>query len=65
LRNPTVLVHPPIAVVWAPYDFHVEGVFSHCGIDLFEMLEIDGEWKMTNASWTVETEGCEPSALGP
>jgi hypothetical protein len=23
--DPVVLVHPPIAVVWTPYDFHIDG----------------------------------------
>lgn len=63
--NPTVHVHGPIAVVWAPYDFHINGKFSHCGVDLFELLNVDGAWRLSNASWTVETVGCPPSPLGP
>jgi hypothetical protein len=63
--QPIVHVHPPIAVVWAPYDFHVDGVFSHCGVNNFQFLRVDGAWKVTNASWTVEKEGCAPSPLGP
>ena len=63
--DPTVRVHGPIAVVWAPYDFHINGKFSHCGVDLFELLKVDGKWRLSNASWTVETVGCPPSPLGP
>lgn len=63
--NAVVHVHGPIAVVWAPYDFHINGKFSHCGFDLFEMLKVDGKWRLSNASWTVETVGCSPSPLGP
>lgn len=63
--DPTVKVHGPIAMFWAPYDFHVNGEFSHCGIDLFELLKTDGKWRITNASWTVQTTGCVLSPQGP
>ena len=63
--DPIVLVHGSVAAVWAPYDFHIGGTFSHCGVDLFELFKIDGQWKMTNSSWTIEREGCKPSPLGP
>src|SRR4051794_3208116 len=31
--NPKVLEQGNIAVVWAEYDFHLNGKFHHCGID--------------------------------
>ena len=31
--EPTVLVHGPLAVVWAPYDVHRNREFVHCGVD--------------------------------
>ncbi len=33
--DPTVLVHDRIATVWTPYDFHLNGKYSHGGIDIF------------------------------
>lgn len=63
--NPTVHVHGPIAVVWTQYDFHINGKFSHCGFDLFEFLKVDSKWRLSNASWTVQTVDCPPSPLGP
>ena len=63
--DPTVLVQRDIAVFWAPYDFHVDGEFSHCGIDSFQLIKREGKWLLTNLSWTVERTGCEPSPLGP
>jgi len=59
-----VFVHGSVAALWAPYDFYIDGTFSHCGVDLFELFKIDGEWKMTNSSWTIECDGCKPSPLG-
>ena len=63
--DPTIRVHGPIAVVWAPFDFHIDGKFSHCGVNLLELLKSDGKWRLSNASWTVQTEDCPPSPLGP
>ncbi len=63
--EPVIHIQGDIAVLWARYDFHVDGVFSHCGTDAFNYVrEADG-WVITGITWTVETEGCEPSPLGP
>lgn len=63
--DPKVLATDQIAMVWAPYDFYVEGKFSHCGIDLFSLIMENGDWKIANSSWTVQRTGCEKSPLGP
>ncbi len=55
---PTVLILGPIAVVWGEYDFWIDGVFSHCGVDSADLVNIDGEWKVANFMWTVEKNGC-------
>ena len=52
--NPTVLVRADLAQFWAPYSFDIDGKRSHCGIDNFTLMRIEGRWVMTNASWTVE-----------
>jgi hypothetical protein len=62
--NPTVLIHGHIAVVWAPYDFHLNGQFSHCGMDSFGLMRTAAGWKITYVSDTRETQGCS-SPLGP
>lgn len=63
--DPIVLIQKTIAVFWAPYDFHIDGEFSHCGIDSFQLIKQEGNWLLTNTSWTMETDGCLPSPLGP
>jgi ketosteroid isomerase-like protein len=55
----TALVHGPIAVVWAPYDFHVDGAFSHCGINAISLIRTDAGWQTADWVWTVERHGCE------
>jgi hypothetical protein len=63
--NPKVLEHGEIAIVWAEYDFHRNGKFSHCGVDSFHMLKTSAGWKIDALSDTRETTGCAPSPLGP
>src|SRR5689334_4173360 len=52
--EPTVLVHGPLAVVWASYDFHRNQTFSHCGIDAFTLLRSPSGWKIATVSYTTE-----------
>ena len=61
--SPTVLVRGHIAVVWTPYEFWLDGKRSHCGIDTFDLVKMDGRWRVANAMWTVEPEGC--ASLNP
>ena len=62
--NETILIQGHIAVFWAPYDFHVNGQFTHCGIDSFQLVRNGNEWLISNASWTRETQNCPQSPLG-
>ncbi len=59
-----VQVHGPIATVWTPYDFHINGKFSHCGVDAFQLLKTDAGWIITGGTYTVERTGCAASPLG-
>jgi len=63
--DPTVLQHGPMAVVWTPYDFYRGGEFSHCGVDVFNLIRTDDGWKISGIMYTVEPTGCAPSPLGP
>lgn len=60
-----LLISDEFAVFWAPYDFHIDGEFSHCGIDVLNLIKIDGTWKIGHAMWTIQRPGCEASPLGP
>ena len=63
--SPRVLVDGRMATLWAPYDFHRAGKFSHCGTDTVTLIEQQGAWKVATLAYTVKREGCEPSPLGP
>ncbi len=58
IERPTVLVHGPIATVWGRYDISVAGKRLHCGVDSFNLIKDGASWKIANASWTIEPEGC-------
>jgi len=63
--EPDVQIHGPIATVRTPYDFHIDGAFSHCGVDIFQLLHTEAGWIITGGTYTVERTGCQPSPLGP
>ena len=64
LWNPEVRIQGPIASLWTRYDFHRDGVFSHCGVDAVHLLRDGDEWKIAGVLYTVERAGCPESPLG-
>lgn len=56
--SPTVLIRGRIALVWAPYEFRVDGKTTHCGIDTFDFVKLEGRWRVANMMWTVEPDAC-------
>ena len=63
--NPTVLVQGRIATVWAPYDFHRDGKFSHSGIDVFTLMRADKDWKIVNLAFTIQPHVPSQHPAGP
>ncbi len=63
--DPTTQIAGTLAQVWAPYDFHVNGAFSHCGVDSFILFKTANGWQIASISYTVKQQGCAPSPLGP
>jgi len=61
--DPEVRIHGELATLWAPYDFFLDGVFHHCGIDAIDLLRDADGWKVIGGAYTMETEGCAPSPL--
>ncbi len=56
--DPEVRVSGAVGMVYTAYDFHIDGAFSHCGTDVFTYLKTDVGWRMAQATYSVETEGC-------
>jgi hypothetical protein len=53
-----VNLHRNIAIVWAPYTFHLGNKLTHCGIDVFTLLKTTGGWKIVSAVYSVEPDAC-------
>jgi hypothetical protein len=54
-----VKIDGELAMVWAPYKFYVGEKFSHCGVDSFQLVKINGEWKIQYLIDTRRRQGCE------
>ena len=64
--DPTVLVSGTIGIVWYPYDIYVDGAWSHCGIDIFNMIRTDEGWRIAVLQYNVQQPpACEPHPDGP
>jgi ketosteroid isomerase-like protein len=53
-----VRVSGGLAMVWTSYDLFVDGVHSHCGVDLFDLVRTFDGWKIIGIADTRATEGC-------
>lgn len=52
IHDPLVRVDADLAMVWAPFDFLVDGRVDHCGTDLFNLVRTDGKWLIASVADT-------------
>lgn len=52
IHDPLVKIDNDLAVVWAPFDFLVDGKVDHCGTDLFNVVRVDGKWTIASVADT-------------
>lgn len=55
----TIKIDGPLAIVWTPYKFYYKGQFSHCGVNSFQLVRLNGAWKIQYIIDTRRREGCE------
>lgn len=53
-----VLIDADLATVWTPYQFYIGTKFSHCGVNSFQLVKINGEWKIQYIIDTRRKENC-------
>lgn len=63
--NAKVEWHMELATAVMDYDFHVDGRFSHCGVDVFTLVKEPDGWRIASVAYTRVTEGCRDSPLPP
>jgi hypothetical protein len=49
----------PLATAWTPYKFYFNEKFSHCGVNSFQLVRLNGQWKIQYLIDTRRKEGCE------
>lgn len=54
----TIHVNGNVAAVWAPYDFWINDVHSHCGHEVFTLLKNQDDWKIASLTYSVEKGSC-------
>ncbi|MEO8727223.1 MAG: nuclear transport factor 2 family protein [Acidobacteriaceae bacterium] len=52
IHDPLVRIDNDLAMVWAPFDFLVDGKVDHCGTDLFNLVRKDGKWLIASIADT-------------
>ena len=54
-----IKIDGPLAIVWSPYSFYLGEKFSHCGVDSFQLVKIDGKWKIQYIIDTRRRDNCK------
>ena len=52
IHDPLVRIDNDLAVVWAPFEFLVDGKVDHCGTDLFNLVRTEGKWLIASIADT-------------
>jgi Putative lumazine-binding len=52
IHDPLVRVDNDLAVVWAPFEYLIDGKVDHCGTDLFNLVKKDGVWLIASVADT-------------
>ncbi|NVJ86929.1 MAG: nuclear transport factor 2 family protein [Algoriphagus sp.] len=53
-----IKVDGDMAAAWTPYEFYVNGNFSHCGVNSFQLVRTEEGWKIAYIIDTRRKEGC-------
>jgi len=54
-----ILIDGNLASVWTPYEFYYKGQFSHCGVNSFQLVKANNEWKIQYVIDTRRKENCK------
>lgn len=56
--QPAIEIDGDIAMVWGDFTLSVDGKVATCGVDHFDMVRENGQWKVQNVTWSQRTTGC-------
>lgn len=63
LHDYVIKIDGDMAHAWTPYSFYMNDTFSHCGVNSFQLLKQNEEWKIIYLIDTRRREGCEDRKL--
>lgn len=52
IHDPLIRIDEDLAIIWAPYDFLIDGKVDHCGTDVVELVRRDGHWLISGLADT-------------
>jgi hypothetical protein len=52
IHDPLLRIDNDLAMVWAPFEFLIDGKVDHCGTDLFNLVRKDGKWLIASIADT-------------
>jgi hypothetical protein len=55
----SIFIDLNLAQVWTNYEFYFQEKFSHCGVNAFQLVLVENEWKIFQLSDTRKTDGCQ------
>jgi hypothetical protein len=53
-----IKIDGPLASVWTPYKFYIGDKFSHCGVNVFQLMKGTGGWKIIYIVDTRRKDNC-------
>lgn len=56
--NLQIQIDGDFAQAWCEYAFYAGKNFSHCGVDAFQLIKMDGKWQIFHLADTRRKEGC-------
>lgn len=59
IKFDVVKVDGDLAIAWTPYKFYIGDQFSHCGVNSFQLVKVNGEWKIQYIIDTRRKEKCK------
>jgi hypothetical protein len=55
----SIKIDGDLASVWTPYKFYFSGKLSHCGVNSFQLVRLNGSWRIQYLIDTRRRSGCE------
>ena len=59
LKSFSIQVDGPMAHAWTPYEFRLNDVFSHCGVNSFQLFKEGADWKIIYLIDTRHKDQCD------